>query len=318
LLEDKTSKTPLESLVFEECNISSEALKLILSQMKALKRLTLGERLHHFHTPTSGYLPESSDGLAQALALQAPSLEFLKQTQQMSRVLLHWNSLGAPERRHVFCLPADLPTFPNLTELDIPYGSPLQSLASRASKLRKVRIHNVHEHLSVLALEAITRELNLLNPTSIKHLELILMEARTDRDHTEEQWLDYLVSPSSTKCILVYSQKRELIWDFGQKLRKNDIRLTVNWVRSAGYIPPYMHGEILPTEFTIYDSNSPNIFGHEPSGNVIRDTECEARLQVKLPQGGLVNQHVPYSESTGDADFDDEDEDDDDEAFAFM
>merc|ERR1711981_1006558 len=237
----------------------------ILALPKALKRLTLGERLHHFHDPTSGYLPESGIGLAEALAQQAHSLEYLKQTQQFSRVLLHWSTSTVAERRQIFCLPAEIPNLNSLTELDIPYGSPLQMIAARLPpQLDKIRVHHFHEHIPPAAIDAITRELRLFEKSSLKHLEVVLMEIRTDRQDTEDDWLDTLIGPESHRSILFYGQKRAEVWDFGRKLRKNGIRLTVNWVRSAGYIPPFMHGEILPTEFTIYDSNSPDLFGHIP------------------------------------------------------
>ena len=289
LLKDCTDKTPLETLVFEECNIDAQALKMILALPKALKRLTLGERLHHFHDPTSGYLPESGIGLAEALAQQAHSLEYLKQTQQFSRVLLHWSTSTVAERRQIFCLPAEIPNLNSLTELDIPYGSPLQMIAARLPpQLDKIRVHHFHEHIPPAAIDAITRELRLFEKSSLKHLEVVLMEIRTDRQDTEDDWLDTLIGPESHRSILFYVQKRAEVWDFGRKLRKNGIRLTVNWVRSAGYIPPFMHGEILPTEFTIYDSNSPDLFGHIPSNNFIRDTKCEEVInQPGSPSGNV-------------------------------
>lgn len=298
-LQNCDNKTPLETLQFEECNISADALKLILALPKALKRLTLGERLHHFHEPTSCYLSEAGRGFVDALALQAPSLQYLKQTQGLSHVLLNWSTFSSSNRRHTFCLPHELPQFPALVELDVPFGSPLQSItATLPPRLEKVRVHRVHERIPTAAVQAITRELGVFGITSLKHLEIVLIEHRTERSDTEEAWLAELIGPEGGKSVLAYDSKRAQIWDLGQRLKQNNIRLTINWVRSAGYIPPYMDGEILPTEFTIYDSNSPDMFGHIPSGNVIRDTTCQERLKQQISVA-LYEQSEPVAVGDG-------------------
>jgi chromosome condensin MukBEF MukE localization factor len=124
-----------------------------------------------------------------------------------------------------------------------------------------------------------------------------MLEHRTDRADTEDAWLNELIGPEEGKSVLAYADKRVEIWDLGRRLKQNKVRLTINWIRSAGYIPPYMDGEILPTEFTIYDSNSPDIFGHIPSGNIIRDTTCQERLQE---QGSAASHEHSESDSVSD------------------
>ena len=137
------------------------------------------------------------------------------------------------------------------------------------------------------------------------------MEVRTDREGSEDEWLEELVGPESHRSILFYEWKRADLWSFGNRLHKMDIRLTINWIRSAGYIPPFMHGEILPTEFTIYDSDSPDLFGHIPSGNFIRDADCERRLREGLHGPNGANPNWADAESGEDEEFADD-------AYAFM
>ena len=71
MLKGSDMKTPLETLVFEECNISPEAIKNILALPRALKRLNLGERNHHFNGIFLSTLPMAGNGLVEALAMQA-------------------------------------------------------------------------------------------------------------------------------------------------------------------------------------------------------------------------------------------------------
>jgi hypothetical protein len=288
-LQDFNERTNLESLVFEECNIDGDALKMIMKIPKALKRLTLGERVHHFHEPTSGYLPEESGGkLVEALALQAHSLEYLKQTQESStKVLRKWYHYTSSERRRVFALPHELQDFPALKEIDIPYGSPLTSLIAKLQpQLKKIRLTQVHEYVILgpgELLNVLPRELRIMDQPTVNHLELVLNEEKTPRGDTQAEWLAELLGPDSHVNPWSLDESRTSVWEFGRRLGGRDIRLTFKWIRSAGFIPPFMHGEIVPTEFTIYDSKLPDIFGCYDLNEWFRDKECARRAK----EGGI-------------------------------
>ncbi|KIW04028.1 uncharacterized protein PV09_04851 [Verruconis gallopava] len=276
-------KTPLETLVFEECNIDSDALAVILSLPKALKRLTLGERLYHFHDPPSECLSLSGPGLATALKHQAHSLEYLKQTQVYKPIQNHWFNLSESERQRRFCSSDALPFFPSLKEIDLPYGSPLYAIVKKAPpQLERIRVHHFHGSLlgqQDVLLKTLPRELNIMNQRRLSHLELIFPETRTNRQDTQEQWLETLMDKLIKHGPFRHESMRTNIWEFARRLRTRDIRLTIDWIRSAGYIPPFMDGEILPTQFNIYDSDRIDVFGHYESGRVFRDKECERRAR---------------------------------------
>lgn len=308
-LQNSGSGTPLESLVFEECNIDATALKLVLSKPEGLRRLTLGERIYHFHDNSAGHLTGIPEKLADALSPQAASLEYLSQTQRTTRLMESYYFFPAV-RSHLIISPYLAP-LPMLKELDIPYGSPLSSItAILPPGLEKIRLHNVpryaYDGRDILLL-VLPPQLRLFEHKCLKHLELVLQEARTERDDTQEEWLDTLLAEDSDRNPWRDDEDgrgsvRENIWAFGWKLRNAGIRLTVRWIRSAGYIPPFMYGEILPVEFGIYDSNRPDIFGSVEMGKWFTDAQCSARIRaspvwedvygVKLPD---VSQSSPLA-----------------------
>ena len=78
-VDQHITKTNLQSLTFEECNIEAAALAVILRYPKALRRLTLGERLHKFRGRPA-LLCLAPKVFLDALFLQAESLEYLMMT----------------------------------------------------------------------------------------------------------------------------------------------------------------------------------------------------------------------------------------------
>jgi hypothetical protein len=77
IISQASNKTPLTSLVFDECNITHLGLAAVLSVPKALERLTLGERMHHAWR-TRNVLQNDPGLLLQILQSQGHSLKYLK------------------------------------------------------------------------------------------------------------------------------------------------------------------------------------------------------------------------------------------------
>jgi hypothetical protein len=77
ILFQATKKTPLKSLIFDECNITHSGLAAVLSVPKALERLTLGERMYHSRS-SHNVLHSDPQLLLQILRSQEHSLEYLK------------------------------------------------------------------------------------------------------------------------------------------------------------------------------------------------------------------------------------------------
>jgi hypothetical protein len=282
-LLDFKPKTNLKSLVFEECNIDANALHLILSIPKALKRLTLGERLYHFFSSPVPLLLESKSTLAKALELQADSLEYLMHTEQGRNATQHMFPFATPSMRPRLPTHQPYPSFPELRELDILYESTLYSVTTSALvSLQKLRVHRIPYFLLEVPwlLGAFPRDFRIFEQPNLKHIELVLREYRTDRDDTETEWLEALLGENSQGNPWTDEDARACVCELARRLRKRGIRLTVNAVRSAGYIPPFMHGEILPAEINVYDSDRMYLFGNYERARHSHDVDCPRRARM--------------------------------------
>ncbi|KAF2457920.1 hypothetical protein BDY21DRAFT_363514 [Lineolata rhizophorae] len=98
--------TPLTHLVFDECNVSAEGLHSLLEYPRALRSLTLGERIHHFQRPPFRTAILDPDGLVRALAQQAHSLAHLKHTGARHIPEL-FSARLSPHTSHTAACPAD-------------------------------------------------------------------------------------------------------------------------------------------------------------------------------------------------------------------
>lgn len=78
-LEPYAASTPLQTLVFDECELEPESLRRILSTPKSLKHLTLGENIYNIHYSRSSNpkLTSAADAAMRALSPVANSLETL-------------------------------------------------------------------------------------------------------------------------------------------------------------------------------------------------------------------------------------------------
>jgi hypothetical protein len=282
-LLDFKERTNLRSLVFEECNIDANALNVILSKPKALKRLTLGERLYHFHRTATPSLSKLSNTLAGALELQAQSLEHLKHTARvLDRQHIVSQMIVLPTGGLRLPTPSIFPLFPKLKELDVLYESFMSCITFNPHPaLEKLRVHQIFSFMldRNWLLRNLLQEFNIFDLPNLKHLELVMIECRTHREDNEEQWLDALLSKDNPKYPWYKEEARMCVWELSRRLKKRGVRVTVNWIRSAGFIPPFMYGEILPMEFNIYDSDRMDTFGSVEKNRSFRDADCRNRAR---------------------------------------
>lgn len=275
-------KTNLQSLTFEECNIDARALKTILSLPKALKRLTLGERLYEFLPSPVPLLHQTVGLLVEALELQSHSLEYLMHTKQVRNMTTLIYPFATPSLRPLMPMHRTFPDFPELRELDVLYESAFYSVnAKPLASIQKLRVHRIPYFLLEVSwlLGAFVRNFRIFEQPHLKHVELVLHEYRTDRDDTDEEWQEQLLGGASTGNPWFDEEARDCAWELGRRLEKRGIRLTVNTVRSAGFIPPYMHGEVLPVEIMVYDSQRMCLFGNVERDKYFIDSDCARRLR---------------------------------------
>jgi len=245
------SPTGLRSLTFDECNITVKGLAAILSLPKGLQRLTIGERMHHLHGYAHTPLGPNPESFLQALALQKDSLQYLKHIGVPCGVVGSIDNLS-------------MDVFTNLREMELDNHSILASILSEAATRGSPFAGNLH-------LRLIQAYNSAHSPPGTPLDEDPLLGSMY-------QWfklvpnLDFIIDflhRRDGSAILTGMWKHEKQRKFAKKIfalaatdvtqtqnTPNKRRLKMFFVQSAGYIPPYMYGEIRPRECLIFDSQN--------------------------------------------------------------
>lgn len=258
--------TALQSLELEECNIDAYALKDILTIPKALERLTIGERIYRFQQSPILPLCQQPNSFLQALKRQAHSLKYLKHT-GIGTTQWRINRVDISNR-------ADILALENVEELDIRIDSILQwyigvprhaaepPIAPRSLKI--LRIHDVHHAFLDTCPRLFHRDTSywLLpnNETKLTLLNLVLASKQTSQETIlADLWDD-----------LPNEERRTRVYEFGRRLKEGGgTRVLIEAVKTDGYIPPFMFGEIRPTQIVAYDSDHPVLFGNQRDEDVV-------------------------------------------------
>jgi hypothetical protein len=247
-LEDVLSKNPqypnaskstaLETLVFEECNISFQGLEVLLKLPKALKNLTLGERMHH----TSSIVPLGfRSKLLEALGPQGTSIKYLK----------HLG--GGKYWSQAYLLPFFREDISQLRSLEtIELGPALEGkyiTQGLPSTLRKIRFLDTFEgdlDSNSSLFENPMWSSTFQNSGLLHQIDLVLY-----RGQSYDLWSN--------------EERREEVNKITTKLRKQNTELAIYTPKPCqrSLIPPYMYGEELPEEVLSYVSSSPNTFGNK-------------------------------------------------------
>jgi hypothetical protein len=263
--------TSLETLIFEECNISFHALEVLLKLPKALKNLTLGERMHHTSdTDPLGLRPK----FLVALLPQRASLKYFKHVGGGK----YWSQAYLLpffcEDISVLHALETLELGPALDRKYITQGLPLS--------LQKIRFLDVFQ--TDLHGKASLFKNPMWSPTfqnsRIRHqIDLVLYRG---------QDLDLLWSDKD---------RREEVNKVATKFRKQNTELAIYTPKPCErpLIPPYMYGEELPEEELSYTSINPNLFADTfyELGSGVRDTD-ETGLAI-----GLATLEIDGSEDEG-------------------
>jgi hypothetical protein len=246
-LSASRNTTRLQSLSFDECNITVAGLTAILAVPEALEELTIGERMYHLsrdgHVPLGKFPATFMD----ALALQKDSLHYLK----------HIGGLCNPGGLGSFSPDLSMDVFPNLRTLELSSYSILSWVfyqAMRSTSLSNIYLRNIESFRSEpnpeeIATGLLPFVLNYLR--KFPHLDVVLdcAVATVDSSFADSLQLEKLE---------IWKEIFALLSTDATETQKSTItrRLRILISRRDGLIPPYMYGEQVPREEVVFDSDS--------------------------------------------------------------
>ncbi|KAF2649042.1 hypothetical protein K491DRAFT_783606 [Lophiostoma macrostomum CBS 122681] len=280
-LEDIPKKnlksTPLESLKFIECNIYLPLLSVALALPKALKNLSIGERLHAL----DGCMPKDHPDLPRTshprfldeLHKQADSLENLTHSAGNAMLMQHYpiDINGESKLRGMTAL----------KHLELDLSSPLCSY---------VREHGLPESLEKVTLfDSSIASARFFGPAQFQlileaaHSVIIQRLSRSiDVDICWTAGLNPIANIDSfwTGDGNEAQQNRMAVYKIAAILKARGSHLRLfgeRFEHGHAYIPPYMYGEDTPKRFLVYSSDKMFTFGHQnPELNVPTDMGAPA------------------------------------------
>ena len=244
ILESHSRKTPLTTLIFDECDLKPKSLLHILRTPDKLKHLTLGENVFNINKSLKCSPKLSPDPVAalEAISAVAHSLESLTHFDSKWRL--------APEN-HVIVrrrVPGDgMRQFHSLKTMECDTGSFLHEaivmnydLAPPNLDSLIVRRHfyvsqDFFDHLPDVGYYTALPSLKVLEPKQSAAALNVLATS------------DYICEPDRLRNRHAYAYK----------LFKNDInlRVSIELGRGSSLIPPYLHGEPVPEVRCLYDAS---------------------------------------------------------------
>ena len=248
--------TALRSLTFIECNIDIDTLYSILSMPKALKQLSIGERLHTFEGARPSMDPSqrtASKRFLPALQQQAGSLEKLTHIGGSLAYLpgRETDPEGAQKLR----------SFTSLQHLELGFESHLYYYLRDngfppSLKYLKM-LDNAISNNASLDPESLTR--------TVSNSTISLVTQRLPSTVPDDFTLHILYSHHAAfrhemadQIISRFFLDRPMIYKIADILQIHKGRFVISrdtFPSRTPYIPPYMHGEETPVEQVMYDSD---------------------------------------------------------------
>ncbi|KAF1941025.1 hypothetical protein EJ02DRAFT_348776 [Clathrospora elynae] len=261
--EQELRSTPLQSLKLIECNVGVPFLDAVLSLPKALKELSIGERLHTFEGCEPSRDPKqrsSSATFLTALQKQKDSLQRLTHcgghvawltprendpegsTKLRSFVNLEHLELGLESHVYYYLrqngFPPALKTLEMLdTAISINAGHDLRSLSDIAFRSLTSL---VTDHLPAA-----------LSPDFTLHLKF------SEHSFIITQLFNLADPAEQSELLSVLFFDRPATYKIANTMKSYNSRFLVSremFPLGKSYIPPYMYGEDLPVEALMYDS----------------------------------------------------------------
>lgn len=242
-------KTRLQSLTFDECNITASALTAILAVPNALEELTIGERMYHLSRDGHAPLGRFPAAVFNALALQKDTIHYVKHIGGFGLFGLVANSPSLP-----------LDILPNLRKLEVGSSSILARFlyqSNRSTSMLDLHLRIIHSYSSEpdpLEVETTLLPSVLLFIRQCPHLDLVLDCAGGEPDSGIAESLQLEELPIWKEIL---AHLRSDASEATKSSNKRRLRILIS--RRDGLIPPYMYGEKEPVEEVIFDSDSYNV-----------------------------------------------------------
>jgi hypothetical protein len=254
--------TPLQSLILIECNVDVDFLDVVLSLPKALKVLSIGERLHVFDEckPSMDRKKRTSSALfLSAIQRQAESLHSLSHVGGQLEYITPRES--DPQG------PAKLRSLTNLEHLELGLESHLNyhlrhngvppSLKTLKLLDAAISINAGHDIRSMadVAFRSITSFVTDCMPQAIQPDFTIHLHFS---DHSIFRLFVIAHPEEQSRLLSTLFLDRPAIYKIASILKSYDARFLISretFPYGTAYIPPYMYGEEEPVEEEMYDSN---------------------------------------------------------------
>ncbi|KAF2707963.1 hypothetical protein K504DRAFT_458444 [Pleomassaria siparia CBS 279.74] len=255
IVPEKLKSTPLQSLTLIECNVYVRFLDVVLSLPRALKRLSIGERLHVFQNRPSDNLADRTSHplFLSALEKQADSLTHLTHNAGNTHYLRSQPQVTTDSS-------TPLRNFHHLEHLAIGFESPLLQHVHQSSCPDSLKTIKLSDHALVPSLRY-TQPDNVLRTASDTLLKRFSRPVDLDilfnHDHNTDLG-HYWNRPA-------HHSHRRVIYDLAKAVKARGSRLRIFRhqfpVPGRSFIPPYMYGEDEPVEELFYDSDAFWMFG---------------------------------------------------------
>jgi hypothetical protein len=278
----KRKSTPLRSLTFIECNIDMDTLYTILSLPKALKELSIGERLHVFE----GARPSTNVDERTASKRFLPALQ--QQADSLEKLIHVGGSIPYSVSRETdFDGAAKLRSLTSLRHLELGFESHLyyylraNGFPPRLSYLKMLdnALSNNYSQLPDLLTRTVFHSTTSLVtkcfPSTVPDdftLHIHYSHHQAFREDNADEFINTLFL------------SRTLIYRIADILHEHKGRLLVSRDAFPGgtpYIPPYMYGEQLPVERTLYNSDDYYTFNGRDY-RVLDDERFKAKVERDL------------------------------------
>jgi hypothetical protein len=262
LVKEKQKCTPLQSLTIIECNVNIQFLDVVLSLPKALKELSIGERLHTF--------PECEPSMDPSQRTSSPL--FLTALQRQARSLRRLVHIGGQPR--FLCTrqtdPEGAAKFRSLTSLEhleLGFESHLYYYLRRNGfppslktlKMLDAAISiNVGDDLRALSNIAFNSITSLVTEHLFQPLPTDFLVHLHFSDHPIFRLFVTAYPPEQNHLLSTLFLDRPAIYKIARILKTHNAHFHISretFPSGTGYIPPYMYGEDLPVEEAMYDSD---------------------------------------------------------------
>jgi hypothetical protein len=262
-LQSSTVKTPLDTLIFDECEISPECLRDILRMPAKLTSLELGENVFNtYHSRTSNpRLTRNARATIEALGGVAHSLETLVHLDPSSTLIM-----GSHKENRMSLSGEGMRHFHALKYIQCDPSSFLHQAVIKNHELAPPNLHTLRLITLCNGIDNFYERLPDVEPylalPSLARLELV------QSDHPRHE----LNGPAS----LFDAELIQRLHAFAFKLHRAGIATSMFVeMHMKGLIPPFLYGEKKPSAACIYDSSEVG-FAQEPSD----DETAADRMQL--------------------------------------